>query len=75
MGPLLEVNLNQDFWKGLFVLTWDDDTKHWDTTREQVLMEFSILHLGHSDCPIIQSPLKEIHLCTFWVSSSNRQKK
>lgn len=48
LGPLLGLNLNQDFWKGLFTFTWDDDTKHWDTTRELVLMEFSILLLGHS---------------------------
>lgn len=40
--------MNQDFWKGLFIFTWDDNPKHWDTTRELVLMEFSIPLLGHS---------------------------
>lgn len=67
LGPLLELNLNQAFWKGLFILPWDDDTKYWDTTRELVLMEISILHLGSS--------LKDAQLCTFWVFSKNQQEK
>lgn len=44
----LELNSNQDFWKGLFLFTWDGNAKHWDSTGELVLMEFSIPLLGHS---------------------------
>lgn len=47
-GATFGIELELSFLEGLFILTWDDDTKHWDTMRELVLMEFSILHLGCS---------------------------
>lgn len=47
LGPLLELNMNQDFWKSLFMFAWNDNPKHWDSTGQLVLMEFSIPLLGH----------------------------
>lgn len=69
LGPLLELNMNQAFWKGLFILIRVDDTKYWDTMRKLVLMEFSILHWSCSDHSVVQSPLKEIQPRTFWAFS------